>query len=119
MLYSLTTFLITNKRIIYIKEKNLFNYERIEIPLENIEDIDVKINGVLGNILKYGNLIIQSAGREIKMNINYLYKPLKVKDRIVSMKNIYLTKEDKVLDKISLDLLEGEELIYFSDETKK
>jgi hypothetical protein len=87
MLYSLTTLIITNKRIIRIEERGLFNYDRAELELNKIQDISVNISGILGNFLNFGDISIQSAGTENKFNIYFVSNPLKLKDVILKLKN--------------------------------
>lgn len=87
MIYSLTTLIVTNKRIIKIEERGLFNYDRAEIELNKIQDIQVNISGLLGNFLNFGQISIQSAGTEIKFNFDLLPSPLKIKDEILKAKN--------------------------------
>lgn len=87
MIYSLTTLILTNKRIIKIEEKGLFNYNRAELELDKIQDIQVNIYGFLGNFLNFGQISIQSAGTETKFNFDLLPAPLKIKDEIFKAKN--------------------------------
>ncbi|MSU60536.1 MAG: hypothetical protein EXS52_01305 [Candidatus Staskawiczbacteria bacterium] len=60
--YYLDTFLITNKRIIYIEQVRLFRRNASELRLEKIQDIQVKILGIVPSLLNMGDLHIQTAG---------------------------------------------------------
>lgn len=87
MTYSLTTFIVTNKRIIKIEQKGLFNYNRSDLELDKIQDITVNISGLLGNFLNFGDILIQTASAENKFNIYSLPNPLKIKNDILKIKN--------------------------------
>lgn len=60
--YYLDTFLITNKRIIYIEQVKLFRRNASELRLEKIQDIQVKVLGIVPSLLHMGDLHIQTAG---------------------------------------------------------
>lgn len=62
--YYLDIWIITSERIIDIEQKNLFNREVSEFMLDKVQDITVEIPGVVATFLKYGNLIIQTAGEK-------------------------------------------------------
>jgi membrane protein YdbS with pleckstrin-like domain len=85
MMYSLTTFIVTNKRVIKIEELGLFNYEINELPLSKIQDVSANISGILGNFLNFGDITIQTAGTEGKFVVPYLPKPLKIKNEILNV----------------------------------
>ncbi len=53
--------IVTNWRIIDIDQKGFFNREVATLlDLEKIEDVTVKLNSVIGNLLGYGDLQIQT-----------------------------------------------------------
>jgi uncharacterized membrane protein YdbT with pleckstrin-like domain len=60
--YYLSLQIVTNQRIVDIDQKGLFNREVNELPLANIQDVSHKLNGFLGTIFNFGNVIIQTAG---------------------------------------------------------
>lgn len=60
--YYLDTFLITNKRIIYIEQIRMFRRNANELRLEKIQDIQVKVLGIVPSLLHMGDLHIQTAG---------------------------------------------------------
>lgn len=60
--YILSFQIISNKRVIDIDQKGLFNREENTLPFSNIEDINFKFNGFWGTVFNFGNVIIQSAG---------------------------------------------------------
>jgi len=87
MIYSLNVLILTNKRVIQIETKGLFNYERNDLEIDKIQDITIEIKGLLANLLNFGDILIQTAGTEIKFKISSLPRPLKVKEEIFKIKN--------------------------------
>jgi hypothetical protein len=57
--------IVTNKRVIDIDQKGLFNREINTMPVSNIEDISFKMSGFAGTIFNYGNVILQTAGSSL------------------------------------------------------
>jgi hypothetical protein len=54
--------IVTNKRVIDIDQKGLFDREINSMPVSNIEDVTFKMSGFAGTVFNYGNVIIQTAG---------------------------------------------------------
>jgi len=86
MRYFLTVIIVTNERIINIETKGFFKYERAEAQLKNIQDVAIKIYGIFGTILNFGNLEIQTAGRQVKFIFTQLPDPEKIKKIIMTQK---------------------------------
>lgn len=53
---------ITNRRIIDIKQRGLFNRETAEFPIANVQDVTTEVPSMLATLLRYGNMLIQTAG---------------------------------------------------------
>ena len=60
--YYLDIWIITSERIVDIEQKGLFNREISEFTLDKVQDITVEVPDLLATTLKYGNIIIQTAG---------------------------------------------------------
>lgn len=60
--YYLDVWIITSERIVDIEQKGLFNREISEFMLDKVQDITVEIPDIMATFLKYGNIIIQTAG---------------------------------------------------------
>jgi len=70
---------LTNTRL--IKERGIIGKSFMSIWLNNIEDITCSF-GIWGRILRFGNLIIESAGTHGKMIFERMPSPKKIKFRI-------------------------------------
>ena len=60
--YYLDVWIITSERIVDINQRGLFNREVSEFMLDKVQDITVEIPNMLATVLKFGNIIIQTAG---------------------------------------------------------
>jgi len=70
---------LTNFRL--IKERGIIGKDSMSIHLENIENITCKF-GIWGRILRFGDLIIESAGAHGMMIFEKVPRPIKIKWRI-------------------------------------
>lgn len=80
--YYLDILVITNKRIIDIEQFGLFSRDQASLPIKNVQDIKVKVVGLIPELLKFGNLDIQTAGEAKEFVIRDLRDPEKVKNII-------------------------------------
>lgn len=85
MSYILTCVILTNKRLIRINTKSFFKYERDEIPLENVQDISVKILGVFGSFFDFGDIEVQSAGAMARFRLTKIPQPQRLKEKIMQV----------------------------------
>ncbi|MES2135349.1 MAG: hypothetical protein V4449_03865 [Patescibacteria group bacterium] len=60
--YYYDIWVITNHRIVDIDQKGLFNRSTATLlTLDHIQDIEAQLNGIIGNLLNFGNVTIQTA----------------------------------------------------------
>ncbi len=72
--------LLTDKRIINIRYKNLFNKKVLEAPLERVLNVSSSRHGFLQTLFGVGSVEIQVAGLPEPMLLKYLASPEKAKD---------------------------------------
>ena len=60
--YFLDLWIITEHRVIYIEQVRFFVREIRTLPIERMQDIDVRYNNILETLLDFGTLRVQSAG---------------------------------------------------------
>jgi len=82
-MYTLDVWIVTDKRVIDSTQHGFFNRNISELHLFRIQDITVKIHGVIETILKFGDLHIQTAGAEERFKFLQIPKPVVVKDEIM------------------------------------
>jgi hypothetical protein len=79
--------LVTNQRMVR-QEKVLFLSEHRQASfLEQIRNIDVE-SDFLGNLLRYGNMKIQTAAVSGSINFDYVPDPIRVKQTILEQQNL-------------------------------
>jgi hypothetical protein len=82
--YYLDVLVLTNERLIDVEQKGLFAREISELRIENIQDITVRIHGLLETLLDFGNLHIQTAASANEFIVQTIPHPDKVKDVILN-----------------------------------
>ena len=61
-LYWLDVWVITNRRVIDIDFKRLFDRDIAILRIEQVQDVQVRVTGLLANLLKFGSVSVQTAG---------------------------------------------------------
>lgn len=61
--YYLDVWIITNKRLIDIQQKGLFNRSVSELGMDKVQDVTIKVNGFVQTLLKFGSLEVQTASQ--------------------------------------------------------
>lgn len=85
--YKETIFIITDLRIFYIDQKGFFRRKITEVSLDNIIDISSDTSGFAKTMLKYGDIIIRTAGAREGGDIilSNISNPYNVQQRISSV----------------------------------
>ena len=74
--------IITTKRLIHIENELLRSTSRDEIPIRQVQNVDIERN-LLGQILGYGHMrVTTAAGGDGTLNIEFVRHPQKFKDAI-------------------------------------
>ncbi len=90
LFYSLTDYLldvwiVTDHRIVDMKQNGLFSQDIAETRLSNVQDVSVSIKGVLATLFSFGNVIIQTAGAKQIFEFQQISNPVRVKDTILRL----------------------------------
>lgn len=83
--YYLDVWVVTDRRILDIEQESLFVRHIAECRIANIEDMAVRINGIIPTALDFGNLEIQTAGEANEFHISQIPHPNRVRDVISSL----------------------------------
>lgn len=75
--------IITDHHIVDIDQIGLFNRTVSTLRLDEIQDISAKINGPLQNMLKYGTIIIQTAGERENFVFDFVPNPYELERYIL------------------------------------
>lgn len=78
--------LITNEKIININFAQLL-YKAVDLaPLQKIEEADSVTAGIAGTIFNFGNVIIQTAGASVAIEMKNIPRPALVADMILDLR---------------------------------
>ncbi|MCF7834114.1 MAG: PH domain-containing protein [Candidatus Pacebacteria bacterium] len=87
--YSMDAWFVTDSRVVDFELKGLFKSEVASVNLSEIQDIKVEVNGIIENMLKIGDVHIQTAGASKEFVINGIANPAELKNKILEAKNVY------------------------------
>jgi len=82
MNYYLDMWVMTNERMFYIEHSGIFGRNVSEFLIKNVQDATIEIPGMIPSLLKYGNLLVQTAG-EKNFLIKQVQNPEKAKNIIM------------------------------------
>jgi hypothetical protein len=98
--YYLDIWIITNQRIIDVRQKRLFKREVAELTFLRIQDLTIKIRGVLRTFLNFGTLEIRTAGTFESAQENNIFiledihKPSEVQNILSQLHQDFLKKNE-------------------------
>jgi hypothetical protein len=75
-------FVVTTQRVVHIERRGPFSTQREESSLDNIEDIYELQPTLPANLLKYGNLVLQTAGETVDIDMTYVPDPSRLRNLI-------------------------------------
>ncbi|MBI2600518.1 PH domain-containing protein [Candidatus Daviesbacteria bacterium] len=83
--------ILTNKRIIDIDFESLL-YKKVDLaPLSNVEEANSHVKGIIGTVFNFGDVLIQTAGASVGIDLKNVPDPHKVADRV--MDEAHLSKK--------------------------
>jgi len=106
-------FVVTTQRVIHIERVGPFSTQQEESALDNIEDLYEIQPGFAANLLGYGNLVLQTAGETVDIDMSYIPQPGEMR-RLISQqierskaRNILRTR-GQIRDMLARRLVVGE-----------
>jgi hypothetical protein len=87
-----TIFIITTERVRLVTQKSLFGKTVIELPLEKVQNISMAILGMMGEMFKYGTIVLQTMVGDLVMD--RLYKPEDIYNLIQNSTHVKHIEED-------------------------
>lgn len=83
--FFLDVWIVTDHRILEIHQLGLFKRDVSELRLSKIEDVSVKVKGILPTFFNYGEVMIQTAGAIPEFKFEQVSRPQQVKDEILRL----------------------------------
>lgn len=81
--YYLNAWILTNMRIVAIKQRGYFNREVSSLFLSRVQDATTDVSGVLASLLNMGEITVQSAGTEDEFHMPNIARPEQVRNIIL------------------------------------
>lgn len=94
--YYLDVLIVTNERLIHIEQKGVFHRTVAEARLSRIQDITIKISGVLPTFLHYGDIKIRSAAEVPEFDFSQVRYPEKLKETIMNQQRYAVAHEQSL-----------------------
>ncbi len=86
-------YIITNRRVLHIERVLLLRESRDEAPIERVQDVLAKQEGVFANLLDFGDVIIQTAAATERIIFADVPQPKFVRDAIFAPMQVARTQE--------------------------
>lgn len=87
--YFLNAWVLTNQRIVDIKQRRFFSREVSSLFLTRVQDITTNVTGLLPSLLGLGDIKVQTAGEDVEFVMHGIPRPEQMRDiilRYVSIK---------------------------------
>jgi hypothetical protein len=85
ILYYLNMYIVTDERIVNIRQLGLLRHTISELHLEQIQDVTAEIHGLPENIFDYGDVFIQTAGETERFVFHNIPGPTRVTKLILDL----------------------------------
>ena len=82
-----TSYVVTDNRLIIVKQKNLFSLEVKQMELDRIQDVTYQIEGIQASLYGYGDISVQSASKETRLILERVGSPHEAQKVIVEAAN--------------------------------
>ena len=91
LLWYFTVSIVTNERIVDIDYINILNKKFAATRISRVEDVTMRARGFFSSIFNYGDVVIQTAGKEQV----FIFDAVPIPDRVVRVVNQLLGKEEE------------------------
>ncbi len=88
--YFLNAWILTNQRIVDVKQRRFFSREVSSLFLNRVQDVTTNVTGVVSSLLGIGDINVQSAGATERFHMHGIPEPEHMRDLILR----YVPEED-------------------------
>ena len=81
--YFLDAWVLTNQRIVNIKQRKFFSREVSGLFLSRVQDVTTEVNGVLSSLLGIGDIKVQTAAEDVEFVMRGIPHPEVMRDVIL------------------------------------
>lgn len=82
--------ILSDRRIVDINQRNLFNRETTEASLAQIQDVKADVRGIFGTLMRYGDITIETAAEHSNFYLYTIAHPTTVASQILKIRYDYL-----------------------------
>ena len=82
--YFLNVWVLTNQRIVDIKQRGYFSREVSSLFLSRVQDVTTDVVGVLPSLIGFGTIKVQSASEEVEFTMKGIPRPEQMRDLILT-----------------------------------
>ncbi len=90
--YFLSMWILTNERIVAVKQQHYFDREVSSVFLNRVQDVTSNVFGIIPSLLSYGTITVQSAGAHEEFIMSNIPNPDELRDLILK----YVPEEGEV-----------------------
>jgi len=102
----LDSWIVTDRRIIDIEQESLFHRSVSDFRVEKIQNITVKEQGFIANMLGYGSIHVETAGERVELAFDTIPHPYKIRDLISECHDKCLARlENNNVSPTALDII--------------
>lgn len=101
--YYLDIYIVTNERIVDIKQNGFFRREIAELHLHQIQDVEAEVDGFFQTMLHFGDIHIQTAGERENFIFQGVPHPYTLAKKITDLHELQLEAEYENQEKEHID----------------
>lgn len=87
--YFLNLWVLTNERIVDIKQRGFFNREVSSLLLNRVQDVTIDTEGLMPSLLDFGDIHVQSAGASERFVMRGIPLPMQMRDLILKYVSVH------------------------------
>jgi hypothetical protein len=91
--YHLDTWVVTTHRIFIVEQRSMFYREISSLTLDKIQDLTIDINGFLPTMLKFGRILVETAGEHKNFEFPNAENPEAIKIAINSIQKDFYSRQ--------------------------
>lgn len=80
-----TVFIVTERRLIVIRQNGYFDRHATELPFAKVHDVSYRVKGVFPTVFRYGTVIIESAGSDEPLEFERVARPAVLQGLLVEL----------------------------------
>ena len=98
--YYLDVYIVTNQRIVDIKQNGFFRREIAELHLHQVQDVKARVKGAFPTLMHYGDIHIQTAGEKDNFFFKSIPHPYRVSKMIINLHESHIEQGFKEFENL-------------------